>query len=352
MFDNITNLCLCGSGKLYSECCQNKIGITDSVSTFKRYMHEFDTIHKKYKKICLHPKQSECGQLKIHAHTISQKAVLEIIAEKGIVLMPIVFGVENQFRMQPLGIEARATKFYCFCDEHDKMFYPIDKREVVLSAEVYFLYAYRIFASTYYKIMREIDCYSKLKEKYDLTSNPFAILNYMQMQNNLEMMNECKMLFDNAIINEIYDCLESINIRLDYKVYFAAASCCCPMFDVFGNELVYFDKQLPLLFISVMPDESYTNIIISWLKKDANYYTQFREQISKTPTRLVLKYINNLLPLNCENITIGPQLWNAWGEEGQSDFVNVAYNHLYEQNIKIYSETYFKERKYNLFKKI
>lgn len=35
------------------------------------------------------------------------------------------------------------------------------------------------------------------------------------------------------------------------------------------------------------------------------------------PRRLLLKYLNNLIPMNCENMTVGPKLWEAWGEEGQ-----------------------------------
>ena len=180
-YNNIKEFCLCGSGKIYSKCCEKKIDMYKDKSSFKRYMSEFDKMHKNYKKICLHPNQSECGE-KVHAHTISQKAVLELIAENGKVLMPIVFGVENKFRMQPLGIEARATKFYCFCKEHDKIFYPIDKQGIDFSDEIYFLYAYRNFSSEYYKLKRELYCYYKLRETYDLTKNPMVILEYMKAE--------------------------------------------------------------------------------------------------------------------------------------------------------------------------
>ena len=97
-------------------------------------MQEFDKLHNTYKKMCLHPNKSECSRVKTHAHTISQKAVLELIAENGIVLMPIVFGIRNGFRMEPRGIEAKATKFYCFCSNHDKMFAPIDYTIIAMTA--------------------------------------------------------------------------------------------------------------------------------------------------------------------------------------------------------------------------
>ena len=36
--------CLCGSGKLYKDCCKKKINITDE-KIFKKYMSEFDKAH-------------------------------------------------------------------------------------------------------------------------------------------------------------------------------------------------------------------------------------------------------------------------------------------------------------------
>ena len=120
--------CLCGSGKLYKDCCKKKINITDE-KIFKKYMSEFDKAHNSYRKICMHPKQHECSSVKTHAHTISQKAVLELLAENKYVLMLIEFGILRAFKMHPMPIEAKATKFYCFCSKHDGMFAPIDKQD-------------------------------------------------------------------------------------------------------------------------------------------------------------------------------------------------------------------------------
>ena len=340
--------CLCGSGKRYEECCKKKIDIYKDKKIFKSYMQEFTKLHNKYKKLCLHPKQDECSNTKTHAHTISKKAVLDLIAENGVVLMPMEFGVTNEFRMEPLGIEAKATKFYCFCSKHDGMFAPIDKQGVDYTKYNCFLYAYRIFVSTYYKICRELDCYYKLKDKYDLTKKPVAFLFYKQMEFNKLLLEEHKKRFDEAILTDSYDILESIKISLDYRVYFAAATCFCPMIDVYGNALTWEDISIPLVYISVIPDKENTNIIFSWLKEDNFRYSSLKKQIGEVPTRLLLKYLNNLLPLNCENITVSPKLWREWGE-GQSDFINVVHGHLRNDSLKYSSKEYFEDRKYNLF---
>ena len=72
--------------------------------------------------------------------------------------------------------------------------------------------------------------------------------------------------------------------------------------------------------------------------------------MNEAPTKLVLKYLNNLLPLNCENMTVSPRLWNVWGKNGQDEFLKVASEHiLFDEKMKYQPETYFKDRKFNLF---
>lgn len=351
-YDKKSELCLCGSGKKYSECCALKISICDNLNGFRGFMQELDKSRNTYKKICMHPNKSECSSVKTHAHTISQKAVLELIAENGIVLMPIFFGIKNEFRMEPRGIEAKATKFYCFCSNHDRMFDSIDHTDICLGENEFFLYAYRIFASTYYKVRRELDCFYKLREKYDLTSNPSALLMYHKMDMDMVFLNECKNIFDESIMKKKYNCLENMVISLEYRVCFAAATCFCPMIDLFGNSLLSSEPGLPMIYISVIPNENCTNIIFSWLKRDHNQYDFFKEQVEIAPRRLLLKYLNNLLPMNCENMTVGPKLWKIWGEKGQKDFIKIAYDENRKDNFRFTSKEYFRERIYNLFLKM
>ena len=96
IFEEITDSCLCGSGKKYVNCCKGKINPNENKSTHNEFMAELDTRRRKYRKICLHPKCDECSDIKTHAHSISQKAVLNLISELGNVLMPVVYGVTNE----------------------------------------------------------------------------------------------------------------------------------------------------------------------------------------------------------------------------------------------------------------
>ncbi len=349
-FENKDVSCLCGSGKTYANCCKGKISPNQSTGIHKNFMHELDKIRRNFKHLCLHPKKDECCDVKTHAHTISQKAVLSLIAENGEVLMPVVYGITNEFKMKPMGIEAKATKFYCFCQNHDAMFYPIDQQKVKLDEYAFFLYSYRTFAATYYKVIRELECYNKLRQKYDLTCNPLAIHFYVQAEKKwVPALNYYKDKFDSAILTEKYDCLENASLTLEYRVYFAAATCFCPMFDIFGNSIIHKEFDLPMLYISIIPDENQTRIIFSWFKEDHSIYGFLSEQLEKAPTRLILKYLNNLIPLNCENITVSPLLWKKWDEAAKEDFLKVAHNDLEDEKVKGFSKTYFEERNYNLF---
>lgn len=344
--------CLCCSGKLYKDCCKNKLKIGPTESSYKAYMAEFDKLHNKYKKICMHPDKKNCSDVKTHAHTISQKAVLELIANNKYVLMPVELGISRQFKMQKMPIEAKATKFYCFCSRHDGIFSPIDRQNVEFTVTNCFLYAYRTFASTYYKIDRELGCFYKLREKYDLTINPVAIITYIGMQRNLYKLNYWKEKFDRALIQDNYDVLDSIMVEIDYRTYFAAATCFTPMFDLYGNPLPWDDDDIPLVFISVIPNPNSTRVIFSWFKECSKRYNEFKNQLGNTPRRLVMKYLNNMLPLNCENMVIGPLLWEKWSKEARTEFVKIVSEHLIDNELKYYPESYFVERKYNLFEKI
>lgn len=349
IFEENTDRCLCGSGEKYADCCKGKINPNENESIHKGFMAELDTRRRKYRKICLHPKCDECSEIKTHAHSISQKAVLDLIAEHGNVFMPVVYGITNEFQMKPMGIESQATKFYCFCSKHDGMFCDIDKRNVDINEYSFFLYAYRSFAATYYKVIRELDCFSKLSQKYDYNFSPYAVLMNVQMQNSIPALEWSKKKFDDSILTNKYDCLESIYLTLDYRVYFAVSTCFNLMYDLFGNGINHAEYDLPMVYISVIPQEQQTQIIFSWFKEDDSLYGFFKEQLEIVPTRYVLKYLNNLLPLNCENMTVGPTLWQHWGADAQNEFLKLGSGHLINENVKNNSYSYFEKRAFNLF---
>lgn len=343
----MSNICPCGSGNKYADCCELKPNPYQTENTKRQLVAELMKLRSNYKKICLYPNCTDKG---IHAHTISQKSVLSLIAQEDHVLMPVV-EVGKPVTLIPRGIEKQATTFHCFCDTHDKIFSCIDAISPVLCDHVKFMYAYRTFASTYYKVQRELFCSEKLISKYNMTANVSSILKLYEMRQAIPSLDICKSQFDRAVIDDNYGVINSVTISLDYKVYFSAAACFCPGFDLYGSRISYECAHLPMLYISVIPGPTKTELIFSWLKTDDVIYEKFAKQVSTVPKRLILKYLNNLLPLYCENITIGPKLWNKWDDAAHDDFISII-DWGITRDVAISSAQLFEHHKYNLFEKI
>lgn len=340
-------LCLCGSGNKYADCCEQKPNPFKTEKTQKKLVAELMKLRSNYKKMCVYP---NCSDIGIHAHTISQKAVLSLITDNDHVLMPIV-RVGQSVDLIPQGIETQASTFFCFCSNHDKIFSCIDVVTPVLSDYVKFMYAYRIFASTYYKVQREVYCLEKQVSKYNMTSNIHCMLKLHEMRHAITSLDICKSQFDNAITTENYSLINSEVVSLDYKVHFSAATCFCPAFDLYGSEIIYGNNQLQMLYVSVIPGTNKTDLIFSWLKNDDVLYEKFTKQLSTVPKRFIMKYLNNLLPLYCENIAIGPKLWNMWDSVAQDDFrAIIDWGITRETNIN--SSQLSQAHNYNLFLKI
>ncbi len=341
------DLCLCGSGKKYADCCEQKPNPFENERTQRKLVAELVKMRSNYKKVCLYP---NCSHKGIHAHTISQKAILSLIAENNHVLMPIV-KVCQPVDLIPQGIDTQASTFFCFCSNHDKIFSCIDVVSPTLSDHIKFMYAYRAFASTYYKVQRELFCLENQFSKYNMTQNIRCVLMLHELRYNMLALEGCKSLFDNAIISENYNIISSKVVTLDHKVYFSAATCFCPAFDLYGSEVAFDNNQLSMLYVSVIPGTNKTDLIFSWLKNDNTIYKKFAKQLSIVPTPFIIKYLNNLLPLYCENITIGPKLWNKWDSVAQNDFRTIIDCGLTRET-KISSSQLSETHKYNLFLKI
>lgn len=341
------DLCLCGSGNKYADCCKQKTNPFENEKAQNKLTAELMKLRSSYKKICLYPNCSDKG---IHSHTISQKAVLSLITDSNHVLMPIV-RVGQSVDLISQGIETQASTYFCFCGNHDKIFSCIDVISPELSDHTKFMYAYRIFASTYYKVQRELYCLEKQVSKYDMTSNLHCMLKLYEMRQNINSLDKCKSQFDSAVTTKDYGIINSAVVSLDYKVYFSAAACFCPTFDLYGSEISYDQKQFPMLYLSVIPGTNKTDFVFSWLKNDNEVYEKFAKQLSIVPRRFILKYLNNVLPLYCENITIGPKLWSEWDSVAQNDFRTIIDWGLTRET-KINSSLLSKAHTYNLFLKI
>lgn len=165
-------------------------------------------------------------------------------------------------------------------------------------------------------------------------------------------MNCIKQIFEDGIIKNRYNELKSIYINLDYKVNFSVSSCFNLMYDLMGNRIIHGEYDMPMVYIIIVTKEKSSTIIISWFKKDNIFYKFFEKQVDMVPIKFLLKYLNNLLSLNCENMVINPKLYEAWTEEQQKDFLKIQNRHYDDKQYKSHNDVYYETREFNLFQKI
>ena len=322
----------------------------DSIA-YKKFLSDIQKLRKRFGPLCLHPNKSDCVHQMIDAHTISKSNVLRLIAKNGNVLMPTVLEFGGEFTVQKYGIN-KATAFPCFCHEHDKMFYPIDGGNAEITDENTFLYAYRAFAASYYKLLREMNCCSRISEQYNLESNPLSLVLGAFLQHNKNILDTYKQQFDQAILANEIDILETSSMVLGYRTAIAASTCLSLEFDLYGNRIKKDGHNLPVVFISIIPQLDRTNIIFSWFKQDREIFLKLKNQFAEYPHRYIMTALNNLIPLDCENMVLSPVLWDAWNDEARQEFTSTISEHLEQIFIKNLPQDYVTKRKYNIFQKI
>jgi hypothetical protein len=128
----------------------------------KRHVFE---IRKLAIRRCLEP-SGECSQPAIHAHSIQNANVLDLLCKDGHVIMPVpkVPNDNHTISFELVG-RNKATTFTGLCSQHDDaIFKPIDKGPLdSLSAEHLFLLAYR---SVIREVHATMDAASKIQSAY------------------------------------------------------------------------------------------------------------------------------------------------------------------------------------------
>lgn len=125
-------LCPCGSGELFSNCCKNKPdpGPTNSQKPPEVIVMERMRKNLKKRRFCLHPDPTSCrGHIK-EAHALQNHKIISLLASSDNHVMmqdhtkqPIVIDYDpfNPAIIIPFGKVSgkKATTQSCFCDLHD-----------------------------------------------------------------------------------------------------------------------------------------------------------------------------------------------------------------------------------------
>ncbi|EGT0000964.1 hypothetical protein I9Y31_003295 [Clostridium perfringens] len=321
------DICPCGSGKKYKKCCINNeydIDFLNPNNFFKNYKY----IRKNSRiKQCLHPNNEECSEKIIGAHSIQNNKILKRISTNGQVYMPCPKN-DNPFLPMSKWGRKEATVFTGFCGYHDnEIFKPIENENFDKSNYHIFLYIYRCFALEYHKKMESVNMKNILINKIPSKTNDIQNI-FSGSELSINDLDECKKEFDNALITKNYDILSNLVWEFDHPIKFAASGFTILDKDLKGNTLQDLrdkTKKLNHVFVTIFPEGEKTYCIIAWLKSNDDLFKGYKEQISNLNITQQKVYINNLLPIITENITINPEAWDNLEQFKKDEFGMLSY---------------------------
>lgn len=319
--------CPCGSGKKFKKCCISRLNEPDD-EEFSN-LENFPELYKKLRrdsriKQCLHPDKKACSEKIIKAHSIQNNKILKKIASNGKVFMPSP-KADNPFAVMTEYGRKEATVFTGFCGHHDKtVFQPIEDSLFNKSKEHIFLYTYRCFAVEYHKKQEIVNMGQQIFAKkpsllhLSKEENPYG-----GMQMAINDFDPVKKQFDKALLDGDYDILTSVVWEFNESINFAGTGFEAMTKDLKGKkiqDLLNPDIQAKHIFVMVFPDGDKSYCIISWLKENDDMFSEFRKQLAYLNEQEKKNYINNLLPMISENITINPEAWEKWDNYKKDEF--------------------------------
>jgi len=325
--------CPCGSGKKFKRCCIDLLQKQDDVefSNPENFPIMYRNLRKEARiKQCLHPDTEACSNKIIKAHSIQNNKILKNISSNGFVYMPRP-KPESPFAVMTKYGRKEATVFTGFCGYHDKVvFQPIEDNLFNKSNKHMFLYTYRCFAIEYHKKQEEIKM-----QKNMLTKKPSLL--YMSKEDNVfggmhmavNDFESVKEQFNNALLNENYDILSGVIWEFDQSVNFAGTGFEAMERDLEGNKIQdILNPNIPAkhVFVMVFPEENKTYCIISWLKENDNLFSGYHEQLKELNDQQRRAYINNLLPMISENITVNAEALENWEDYKREEFGSLLWH--------------------------
>ena len=344
LFIHDDELCPCGSGKMYSNCCKNKpdSGPTNSPKPTEVLLMERMRKSLRKRRLCLHPDQTRCQVDIKEAHALQNHKIISLLASSDNHVMmqdhtkqPIIV---NDDPLNPVVIVPfskvsgnKATTQSCFCDLHDtELFKPIEAGAPDFdpdNEEMRFVYAYKAFVFEYAK---QLQLMSILKETFaerpQVSLIPEMVKEYRIQCIRMEEFEPVKNHFDSEIMSGTHNGIETCVVKIPYQIGFANYAYIAPDFDLNGERIETIDecRKMHRLTITVLPESNQSYILLSCLSSEEIIYHDFFDQIQESDISKVLFYFNLLLPLFSENLVISEKLWDNLSEKGQFGLVHMA----------------------------
>lgn len=333
-------LCPCGSGLVYKECCKGK---PPKISKSKKppEVQIMERMRSSMKKCCMHPDQAHCkGRIKA-AHALQNNKIISLLAglEHHVYMMdmkkqPLLVPMPDGEIVPIIEISKtsanNATTETCFCDVHDNIvFAAIEKGSPNFdetNEEMKFVYAYKAFVFECYKQRIAFEIFkSNLKENPAAFLSPDMVGMYRMLQLKMQEFEPIKKQFDDQILAGTFDGVVTCAIKIQEQIKFADYAYIAPDYDMNGSKIKHTRKGIMhRIAITVFPESTQSWILLSCLKNEQHIYDNLFQQM-KTATIAKLKfYFNLVLPLYSENMVLSETLWSSWDEETQMAYTYYA----------------------------
>lgn len=332
-------LCPCGSGHLYRDCCSGKMD--EKRNQIKPpTVQAMELLRASLPKCCMFPDKTSCkGKIK-EAHALQNKKVLSLLA--GDTHHVFVLATKAQAKVVPLldgscatiheikktGVNIATTET-CFCEYHDSVvFAPIEKDSPDYngSLQMQFLYAYKTFIFEYYKHIPAQLSFQKIFKRYPATmSTKRFVLEYRMQQLRSSEYEPIKSYFDEHLLTSDYSGLCTCAVMIPYQVKFASYSYIAIDFDLNGKKIHNTIKGVKhRLSVTVIPEEKESWILLSCLQSEETIYARLFSQLRSFSVEKIILFFAYLLPLYSENIVLSPSLWESWDKTKQKAYTYYA----------------------------
>ncbi|MGE7843561.1 YecA family protein [Lysinibacillus sp. NPDC093712] len=322
--------CPCKSGIKYKKCHGN---LKEKLTLLNPNIPIESAINQRMRdakfKQCIHPEKEKCSNSIIKAHSIQNNRILTTLARNGMLYMIKGAPTAARYKLKFKEIGRKeATTFTGFCGYHDNMlFEPIEDKEYIGDEQQHFLFAYRAFSFEYHKKLEAQNAHKKIA--FDKPS-VLKDRDYLNKSENYELgvkdLLRHKDTFDSALLKNDFDVVETISFVLDGPAGLAVSSGFFLEYDISGhilNNLSLKNEIMRLLMFNIFPSEGNTIILFSWLKKDAEFYKRFRNQLLSLDNVKIIKLLNNLIPAYCENVVYNPDYIDNWDKIQKDEYLSI-----------------------------
>ena len=129
-------------------------------------------------------------------------------------------------------------------------------------------------------------------------------------------------------MNQNFDILYNYVYKFEQQCRFAVTTTYVPASTLDGEEVIdIYSKEkdrLPSVFLTVIPVNDCSYLIMSCLKLDYAKVKKYFDDIEELDENKLKRFLNWILPTYSENIVLSPKLWESWSEKAKNQYERIV----------------------------